>query len=334
LTTARDIFPACNGIISALGTAFKTFKRVRDNTPLIYLDIALLWYPTNPLVRRCDADEFGLTVAGSWNWAGWVGGAIFPEGTFSECVNPCMTWYEDSTKTSQTLPGNVFGQARRDPNVPSGWNQQRRVGTVSNDLKGFSRRYTEEGIPEKLYDRLMPPEDELLRLDKWLQSLDSGISLTYLHVGTSVATLAVSSRHIQSWRSLPNGNKIGRESMKIEDSNGVQIGYVTIDGNTARKIVPGKYDFIKLSKTPNPKLWWDTVVKHHLVYNHTDFIDDSYFDSDVYQSRLNDREIEWPLYNVMMVEWERDVATRLGIGRCHVRAFDAVASEYRRFRLG
>ncbi|KAF2096507.1 hypothetical protein NA57DRAFT_78110 [Rhizodiscina lignyota] len=330
----RDVFVACRGVISAFEAVFETFERIRDNIPLVYLDMALLWLPEGTLVRRHESGELSPAIAGSWNWSGWIGGVSYPKDAFTERIVPCVTWYEGPTTTSRQLPGNVFSQVERDAPLPPGWHQRKNEPPLI-PYQNILTHYAKENAPERHYNRLMPSQDELMRLDGWLSNRAPSGDFTYLYLGTCVATLAVSRQHAQ--RSLFQGECSHSVcKLRIVDGNGVYIGVVTIDGNLAKEWSPGDYDFVKLSKMPTDELWLDTLNQRLTVSERIEPRGRGYewFDSDVYESRLSDCEIDWPLYNVMMVKWDGDVATRLGIGRCHVRAFDAVASEFRRFRLG
>lgn len=58
-------------------------------------------------------------------------------------------------------------------------------------------------------------------------------------------------------------------------------------------------------------------------------LEDEIFDQTVY-----DQNICWCLYSVLLVEWVKGIAYRVGIGQVHIHAFDDACPEWRTIVLG
>jgi hypothetical protein len=121
------------------------------------------------------------------------------------------------------------------------------------------------------------------------------------------------------------------------DSQGSKAGVVVFDGATFDEtcFAQSSFSFIKVSQTT--RLTFSTTF-HDLAWNGTDqaiagtpeepdkfatapckepFEHDNEFDLQTY-----DRDMCWGMYNVLVVNFESDIARRIAVGRVHVTAFD------------
>jgi hypothetical protein len=130
--------------------------------------------------------------------------------------------------------------------------------------------------------------------------------------------------------------------LTILDGNRARAGCVVVDGNTIKNLKPGIFPFVKLSRTTlthaedDPS--WDSEAQA-FAGKPGDPTVNSDFEKGPnemwFEGKVFDSSICWCLYNVMMVSWRDDgVGLRLGIGKMHVDAFDAAASNERQVNLG
>ena len=57
--------------------------------------------------------------------------------------------------------------------------------------------------------------------------------------------------------------------------------------------------------------------------------EDEPFDQGRYDCNIN-----WCLYNVLMVEWKNDIACRNGVGQAHIHAFDTANPKRKNLQIG
>jgi hypothetical protein len=163
-----------------------------------------------------------------------------------------------------------------------------------------------------------------------------------LHLIAEVATLKITEEH-STWSSACTSDSHDVCNLVIFDSQDHRAGIAVVDGTTAQVIRnrPQSQSFIKLSQTAltsgrdDPS--WDPVTESYIGVPGAPAInpqpntgqDDELFDPQYY-----DANICWCLYNVLMVEWQGNVAYRLGIGLVHIHAFDAAEPVKKRLLLG
>lgn len=323
LSYESDVLNALAGICAGLN--FNTFgNRFVFNIPVRLIDIAILWRPLGPLRRR-DTSALRPNVP-CWSWAGWVGPI-----EYAETINLA----ERTLAPAFCKPQNICQSS------PGQW-------TNDSDRAGFTRHivdgeifYIDKDWPEDLLCRpkLIERKDLVPPLD--LRRNDC------LRLTTEVARFRITLEHVDEivdiYPNAPrcNGNDHFACHLIIKDSGGARAGCVVIDGNTFRSLKPGDFSFVKLSQTTlahdeNDPAWDEatqsfagelgapSINKHFEPYRNGMEFDNKVFDS----------SICWCLYNVMMVEWKDGVGIRLGIGKIHIHAFDAVAAEPREVLLG
>ena len=132
------------------------------------------------------------------------------------------------------------------------------------------------------------------------------------------------------------------------DKDGNRAGSVVVDGTTRMALKAGLYSFIKLSRTTlthteeDPA--WDEESHSFLGQPGGDAINPDLADDNSFGRGTVKREwfdpliynetMCWPMYNVLMIEWKGQIASRIGVGKIHVTPFDTVCSTAVRVSLG
>lgn len=340
LSFESDVLNAFRGVMSQL--SLKVLQsETRYNLPLRLIDVAILWRPLGPLRKRDSLNS--AEIIPSWAWASWVGPIEYPElrnlaeRTLSQRI-------EQFAKVSCKMP----------PSEPAHWAKK------DETQCGYRRQVVEGEIwySSRLMDNKKSASTGLLcrpAYDYHQQDFDPDSFSHILTLRTSVADLCVTKQHVADYDHYFNTPRCTTTShqvchLLITDSHRVKAGLVVVDGNTASSLQPGTFSFVKLSRTTNlhddDDSAWDAEtgafagVPGQPAIN-PDFepitnpdpnksSEELWFNSDAFDS-----SICWCLYNVMMVEWREDgVGLRLGIGKIHVHAFDAVAGDERSVDLG
>ena len=293
--THRDMtYP--DDVLGALAGLLRIFERcfgcpVIDNygLPEALLDAAVLWLPVEKLERR-GSSELQLP---SWSWAGWVG-RISYEKPFTAISNE-----QDMLDREP----QEFGQERFRPLV-------RWYTVVSQRLRAINHNGL--GIPLPLADgqRLpvewdgLPPGIEDCERAQWslpnpvLYNLNS----THLLFRTSV------SRNFQFKKFLRKDvhdyplrfTFAPATSHTCHEENGQSIeGVVTLDGSSPLFLKWESHAFVVLSEAEYLGFGDERVREY------------------------DDQSARYPLYNVMLVQWNRNelIARRLGIGRVYKDAW-------------
>ena len=331
LSHKEDIVNAFEGVLQILNRRFFMMRPVVFGIPLCILDISLLWHPAKALCRRSgDGSRHGGFP--SWSWAGWIGPIEYQFlMNASERTILCATWLDGNQQYHQErpLPSTVTG--RPPPSWPH-WDKWER----------YVSRYEEIYYVEKNGDPecwLCHPIDSARTLPVTDTPMDSTGTL---HLIAEVATLKITEEH-STWSSTCTSDSHDVCNLVIFDSQGHRAGIAVVDGTTAQAIRkrPQGQSFIKLSQTAltsgrdDPS--WDPVTESYIGVPGAPAInpqpntgqDDELFDLQYY-----DANICWCLYNVLMVEWQDNVAYRLGIGLVHIHAFDAAEPVKNRLLLG
>jgi hypothetical protein len=168
-----------------------------------------------------------------------------------------------------------------------------------------------------------------------------------LRLTTDVARFHITLEHVdQVINIFPTARRCSSNNhfvchLVIKDGGGARAGYVVVDGNTFQSLRPGDFSFVKLSQTTlthdedDPA--WDEATQSFAGEPGTPFTNkhfEPYKEDMEFDNKIFDSSICWCLYNVMMVEWKDGVGVRLGIGKIHIHAFDAVAAKSREILLG
>src|SRR6266498_3241910 len=158
-----------------------------------------------------------------------------------------------------------------------------------------------------------------------------------LRLLAEITKLTVTDKHSGRWSQNPKCDEGVHEmcELSIFDSDGIRAGIVFVDGNTFRKLSTGLHDFIKISQITlahgrSDPAWNENTERYSGEPGHPPInprpplnAEDELFDPNRY-----DLNICWCLYNVVMIEWQDDVAYRVGIGQVHIHAFDKASPQW------
>ncbi|KAF2396335.1 HET-domain-containing protein [Trichodelitschia bisporula] len=137
-----------------------------------------------------------------------------------------------------------------------------------------------------------------------------------IRLSTTVGTLYVSREHVDrrtdpalSVSIYPNTSPCGSTHFAyhlVLESEGKRCGRVVVDGATFGDLKAGEYDFVELSRTTLAHGEEDTAWDAHL------------------EAYVGEPGAPACLVNVLMVQWEGNVAQRMGVGKVHVHAWERV----------
>jgi hypothetical protein len=317
LSFEADMLNAFIGISSFLSKSIFLGWPFRMGIPSCCIDVGLLWQPAMRLRRRSGAH------LPSWAWVGWVGMINYPdehENVFERNISRIQWDFDSSpsdssTATSSSSELNSINWTRH---VIGDLNE---VHYTRNDLppaRWFSYPITEHHSPTRT------PKDVLLKCTAY------------------VATLNMTGEHADLWYQSCDNDDHDVCHLSVFDQNSHRAGVIVMDGETFEHtdFSQRSFTFVKISQTTltardDPA--WDEESKTFAgrpgerALNHRSPLDPSEeeFDQEVY-----DINICWSMYNVLMVEFEGNVARRIAVGRVHVDAFDGARPEQRRFCLG
>ena len=342
LTFTDDIENAVQGILKPLSEShFKS--QLIYGVPMSSLDIALLWHPAGRLQRRPRQDS-RLPNFPSWSWAGWVGAVYYSdleslaERTYSEA-----RWVAGSSEGTHELPGNWFGNEQYSQTAPPGWSR-----TILPD--GEIAYIEDKPGNDQVFCRPLQPRIFNHSSDR-LEGLHPVESETgYLKMIADVATFMVPGDHSPKGFYFTKCDSGVHDVcyLSVMDKDGNRAGSVVVDGTTRMALKAGLYSFIKLSRTTlthteeDPA--WDEESHSFLGQPGGDAINPDLADDNSFGRGTVKREwfdpliynetMCWPMYNVLMIEWKGQIASRIGVGKIHVTPFDTVCSTAVRVSLG
>lgn len=329
LSYQEDILNALQGVTNILSRDLFNNSPFVFGIPLCLLDLGLLWQPAGLLRRRCRSVHSERHFP-SWSWTGWVGRFETDWwGNISERTISRAVWLNTA---SPNLP--IERECTGNPNSSwTGWDLWKR-NIDANQVVYYTRK---GGEADKWFCH--PILDQVDCQSSPL-NLESG----YLNLRAEIAQLTVNSIHsLRKWSQSPTCEEGIHEKCELSvfDSDGVPAGIVYVDGNTFRRLQPGRYNFVKLSQTTlahaDSDPAWDEETESYagrpggLPLNHRPPLD---AEDEIFDQTRYDLNICWCLYNVLMVEWQDGVAYRIGIGQVHIHAFDAASPKWHKMMLG
>ncbi len=284
----RDILRALAGLLRIFEQCFQ--YPISHGLPEALLDAAILWLPMEKLKRR-EVPDLDLP---SWSWAGWVGRISYEKPFIA------MTNEQDLLERQ---PRND-GQERFRPLV--------RWYTMNDGLLRAINGHG-LGIPLSLADgRNLPIEwDGMPPGIKTFESLtELGLPETVLNTldSTHLIFKTSISRKFQLGDSITDDalhgplkfSLIRKTSQNYHKKNSKYFaGVVTLDGSSPRSLTGDSHALVVLSEAEYLCFGPEKVREY------------------------DDRSAHFPLYNVMLVEWNIDgrIARRLGIGRVYKDAW-------------
>ena len=287
MTYPGDVLNALTGLLRIFKQCFK--RPISHGLPEALLDVAILWLPKERLKRR----EVPNLEFPSWSWAGWVGRVSY-EKTFSATA--------DRQNLLERRPVRN-GEERLRPLVRWHTMTDDRLRAINSDGLGIplSLAYGQRPIEWDASPPGINSSDTLTELDlpdTVLRQLDD----THLIFKTSV------SRRFQFGTSVKDDYP--RSPLKyslIRMTSGANltyrdptfVGVLTLDGSSPIFLAGDTHALVVLSEAEYLGFGAEKLRDYH------------------------DRSAYYPLYNVMLVEWNIDgrIARRLGIGRVYKDAW-------------
>jgi hypothetical protein len=328
LSYESDILNAFAGIAGYMSEAVFAGAPLIMGIPSCSLEVGLLWHPAEKLRRRAG-DQFP-----SWSWAGWIGMVEYSEmvdydNIFDRTISR-IVW--DSQRTNNQVEGGNKVMTCMPPPSWDGWRRWERMVTREMDETYFIRKdlWTTRWFAHPIASQQQP-----------VQLQGSRLRLT-----ADVARLKLTGEHAKLWYESEDCNEGNHEVCRLQvfSQSDHRAGIVVMDGTTFASTTfspDSLFCFIKVSQTTlapgrdDPA--WDIETKTYAGIPGEPAInprppfdeEEEEFDQEVY-----DRNICWCLYNVLVVQFEGDVARRIAVGQLHITAFEDALPERRTFWFG
>jgi hypothetical protein len=315
LSFEADMLNAFVGISSFMSKALFLGSPFIIGIPSCSLEVGLLWQPAQRLRRRSG------TNLPSWSWVGWVGMVNYAEheNVFERNIS-CILWDIEDTPDRKT-PEPSSEQST----ISADW--ERHVIGELNDV-----HYTRTDLPPSQWF-----SHPIVHQQRPLPSKPT----PRLKCTAEVAKLSITGEHADLWFQSCEEDEHDVCHLQIFDQSGHRAGVAVMDGATFEQtsFSQNSFSFIKVSQTTlrdqdDPA--WDESSKTYagrpgeLAINPCDPMDPS---EEEFDQKIYDRNTCWCMYNVLVVEFEEDVARRVAIGRVHISAYDSASPERRTFWL-
>lgn len=318
-----DVIHAFQGVASLFQPAFK--GDFLFGLPETELDAALLWQPYSSTHRRID-NTTGSPLFPSWSWAGWVGEIRY---RWSKHLLDDLSRVE--WQYSDRVQGQLGFYNSDELRAPESGRHSTWEYVVPRS-RGTPYYYQ----PEKpnLWC-LHPVATKNERHDRILIQPN----YHYLTFKAYVATFCISTTHgdfsLDPVASCtPDAHILCPVS--ILDNDGFAAGTIYLPGHEPTILSNQKYEIVCLSRRRSdfgPDSFGDDVRGSPLPTPEDDFKDipghvtiypvgnSLAVARMTYDPRRYNMDKPWPLYNVMLIRREKDVAYRVSIGLMHVTAF-------------
>lgn len=312
LSDDSDAVNAFQGIADLLQAAFK--GDFLCGLPETELDIALLWQPASLIQRRVHP-ETQKPLFPSWSWTGWIGEVRYSWTNHQlddvsrvewQCVDP----EEESTRfhTSDGLRG--LNRIDRDC-----WHY------VSNE-RG-PPHYYEPDRPDIWCLHPVAPKEKRRNF----RLIQPGSHLLVFRAYT--ASFRISSKSCNSLGEPLSDENGFTYSLAIFGSDGLIAGKVFISKQAMGTLKPSRqHEFVCLSRrrkdtqdhdpAPAPEDDFKDAFDQPTLYP---YIKSTGTREAEFDSRRYNTHMPWPLYNVMLIARDGDLAERIALGLIHVTAF-------------
>jgi len=305
LKHSSDALQAIAGLSHVLELCFR--GPIKQGLPETSLDAALLWRPAARLQRR------NVPGIASWSWAGWEGGVRYEDAfqintndwalkrvvsdTGTEAFRPLLRYFGWRIDKLQPLNGNGLGiplQSHTEE-LPQEWDKYPPM--LSPRKAGDDLGY---------WDYIMDDiENLLLDSDK---VAESRVNIEQADLPESILS-HLSSHHLVFRTSCTESIQFGRLKRSAVVDPKIPLQYPILEGAETR--VVKKLGHLRLDGD-GPRSF--DPSKHSLIV-----ISEALYFSIDQDSQQDDSSSDFPLYNVMLIEWneERTLASRLGLGRLY-----------------
>jgi hypothetical protein len=321
----NDKLRAFEGLTNFLASPLQT--HFFFGLPVSLFDVALLWAFVEPVDR-------GLPTFPSWCWAGWNGPVRYAYA--NSMNNMCECTISQATITTQSGKVELCRDVTSADDAPSRcydrqhWRRQLDADTLeifySTDLGPFT---------SICYPRPAPPPETAWDVYKEKSAL--------LKIAGKTAMFELTEQHSQQSQSIPQNKgkcKQGQHELchlAILDAHERWAGTIVIDGRLLPAIKHRHYKFVALSRSTLYRVdidpsWdeetstfrhWSTQSKEQKEAED----DDEEPNEDFFDRQHFSAQVWWPAMNILLLSEpdEDGVVERMGVGRVHVDAFDAIA---------
>ena len=336
ISYSTDALNAISGVLAYLEPHFPA--GFVFGLPCAYLNAALVWEPFGPVKRRRHPTS-GAPIFPSWSWAGWECKVSYNIAEESQAKG--ILDFID--RKSQCRFSSIDVYSAENVGQSKGLELDQRDDADLNTDASANCRDKESDDPRTNSKYTTTSPSTLFPARNQTSFLEDGSE--QLNVSTQQSSL-----YLIKDRLLRNGLAYGASPTPlIFSSSGHLAGVVYVAPETIQRLATDRYDFIALAEcSPSgyeePGPYWLANVESRAKRGRVDDakmpieekvrkiypdweVDDlnvpfdvaarqSFFDYVVFEFR------ERCCLNVMLVEWRRDVAYRLGIGICHLDAFE------------
>ena len=321
LSFASDMLNAFEGIATGFLPLFRS--DFVFGLPRSELDSQLLWQPSGPSTRRRDPVS-GQPLFPSWTWTGWVG--------------PVKCNIDENFSRIEWIESDGQPSSGKDFRYPKGANQD---VTKREQYRAQWKMALESGVPyywERDNPRLCffhptaPEEQRILG-----PNLKSTTNHSVFEAETTEFNPSTDDDD-HYWPMCIYNHKCTKDKhimcpLGLASSSGKVGGYVMVPAEISmtlkRDSKDSSYAIVMISRCKiddqnsrgegNPDLLVDSeaTTMEEQRFPDRPHIDTGggHFD----QQRYNGEKL-WCMYNIMLVEWINDVASRLGVGKMHIDA--------------
>ena len=307
-----DVLDAFAGLSHVMELCFKC--PINQGLPENLLDVALMWRPADRLRRRTTAN------APSWSWAGWEGPVKYDDAfrvdrdewtlkriasdDGTEPFRPLIRWFVPKNGKLQLLNGNGLGVPMQTTteSLPIEWDKyppflSPKASEDDGNLGYWN--YIMDDIENMLLDSTKVAENRVhVEVTDLPEPLIPKLGDQHLVFRTS-CTEALSFGRIKRSAVVDPNIPLQYPILQLANTRAEkQVGHLRLDGDGPRVFDHTKHSLIVISEA-------------------------AYFNIN-----LNDQQEDsedFPLYNVMLVEWKEGgpLAERLGLGRVYKHAWKA-----------
>lgn len=329
ITDPSDRLPAFTGMTSFLERSYGA--PFFFGLPVPLFDMGLLW-------RVAGQCERGESTQPSWSWTGWTGSVMYMAAESMTNMCECTVSQADIYTTPE---GTQLCSNRR---------KEEGFGSAANDHRSWQRSFDTERLRisyrETGTDNAgveYPRPFTAINASAIAEALES--ASTTLRILGRTARFRLTDQHSPE-RQLYNHWKRKCEQgnhtlchLAILDDQGRWAGTLQVSGELVPRLKDKSHRFLRLSRSTlyrideDPSWDDDSHAFRHWTRQNVANLDPCYVDEepnhDFFDRKEFDARLWWPAINVLLVSGpdKNGVVERLGVGKIHVTAFEAVCEE-------
>lgn len=329
ITDPSDRLPAFTGMTSFLERSYGA--PFFFGLPLPLFDMGLLW-------RAAGQCERGESTQPSCSWSGWTGSVMYMAAESMNNMCECTVSQADV----YTTPGGVqlCSNMRKEQIFGSDTDNNRswRRGFDTDRLRISYRKIgrSNEGVE---YPRPFP----IVEAGPLAEALEADSAA--LRIVGRTAKFQLTERHSPErhlytiWKRNCNQGKHVVCHLAILDDQGRWAGTAQVSGNLVPRLRNKSHKFIALSRSTlyrvdeDPSWDEDSHTFRHWTRQNIAELEPGYVDDepnhDFFDRKEFDSRVWWPAINVLLLSEpdKNGVVERIGVGKIHVTAFEAVCED-------